>query len=33
MEGRYMRMTLMPLPQKGKEKGEEAPKAKEEALE
>ncbi|HOM25267.1 MAG TPA: translation initiation factor IF-3 [Thermosynergistes sp.] len=33
MEGRYMRMTLMPLPQKGKEKKEEAPKAKEEALE
>ncbi|WP_198471652.1 translation initiation factor IF-3 [Acetomicrobium sp. S15 = DSM 107314] len=33
MEGRYMRMTLMPLPQKGKEKREEAPKAKEEALE
>ncbi|MDI9390593.1 MAG: translation initiation factor IF-3 [Synergistota bacterium] len=33
MEGRYMRMTLMPLLQKGKEKREEAPKAKEEALE
>ncbi len=33
MEGCYMRMTLMPLPQKGKEKKEEAPKAKEEALE